>query len=528
MIGQVGTIGTLEVLKKMLFDAVHRNDTEEAIRILDSGIDINTQNNFGQTPIFLAALYNNLQMVKKLAELGADLEVRDKHGDTVLSRMVSQGKYKYEPYKRIPDIDRLLIIESLIEKGADLAANIRNCCSPIHIAIQTKCSLDIVKVLTIRDTINKQDIFGFAPLHLAVLHNRTDIVEFLIEHENIDIDLKCNKTTGDTPLMLASRFEFLEIMKLLLDKNANLEQKNSRSQTFFSIVHLKSETPIKNIIKSLSLKVDPKNELYLYKYNKSIDDIYFTHKTSYLCGSIDSLTYRHICAVRNCLHRFEHNLFSNHVSEYKNLLTNPYRYIFSNSVPRHRTHPYLRPPRASTAELTLDNRYIPSPRLAISAPPRPCSTIFSGPNTPESSISEVSTNLDRLNVSTASEYYLPATTDPSELVSSFESNNSEPPQYRGINLPRTSTSEALQCIMSGMGSYYITDTLSEYDSLTTTPNSNEAVGSAWNMFESPQYEEDTSPDSSLSQVSGSSVDSFSPSGSHAVDTKRRKLNHMSR
>lgn len=285
----IGSKKTLETLKRQIFEAIRSNNIGGVIEILGLEVNINTQDDFGRTPIFLAALYNNLPIVEKLAELGADLEVKSNLGDTVLSKVIS----KDNPYKKILKREQLAMVRTLIKWGAKPTTSIRGSL-PIHIAIQVKCSLDVVKALLTEDTVNKKDIFGYAALHIAVLSNQVNIVELLIKHKSININIQ-HSTTRDTPLILSARYELIEVAQLLLIHNANPNLKNLYGQTFFGFAVSKEMKSLPAIIKSLSSKwAESENRENLPKPSFSNDHIYAKCKMSE--NKLPEVSYRSILA----------------------------------------------------------------------------------------------------------------------------------------------------------------------------------------------------------------------------------------
>ncbi|WP_339048105.1 ankyrin repeat domain-containing protein [Candidatus Mesenet endosymbiont of Phosphuga atrata] len=220
----IGSKETLEVSKRQLFKAVCDGNIEEVIRVLGFGIDINIQDSLGQTPVFLAALCNNLSMVKKLAELGADLQVKDDSGYTILSKIV----LKDGSVGKMLQNERLTIIKTLIRYGANPTTYSKDVL-PIHIAIKERRNLNIVKILLTEGSANAKDIFGHASLHIAVWNNRINIVDLLIKYEHTDINQEDNKK--NTPLMLAVHQNFTDIKILLLTYGANPTLKVTHEQT---------------------------------------------------------------------------------------------------------------------------------------------------------------------------------------------------------------------------------------------------------------------------------------------------------
>ncbi|WP_339048690.1 ankyrin repeat domain-containing protein [Candidatus Mesenet endosymbiont of Phosphuga atrata] len=248
----IGSEETLETLNRILFGLVRSNSIEKTITILGLGLDINTQDDHGQTPIFLAALYNHLSMVEKLAELGADLETKDKLGDTILSKIVS----KNNPYKKVSKEEQLAMVKLLIKQGAKLTTRSHNAL-PIHRAIQARCSLDIIKALLTEDTVNQKDYAGLAPLHLAVLKGRRDIVKLLIEYKYVDINIR-EDTNEDTPLIMAARDKWQDVVMLLLAHKADLNLKNKYGEWFFDFA---SQDVLSFLFTNVSMLMESRNEL---------------------------------------------------------------------------------------------------------------------------------------------------------------------------------------------------------------------------------------------------------------------------
>ena len=69
---------------------------------------------------------------------------------------------------------------------------------------------------------------GWAALHWATWHNRTDVVKHLLR-EGTDV----NRQNGweDTPLHWAARYNHAKVARLLLDNGADTNIKNNDNQT---------------------------------------------------------------------------------------------------------------------------------------------------------------------------------------------------------------------------------------------------------------------------------------------------------
>ena len=67
-----------------LLDSVKAGSTAEVHKLLDGGANVESRNESGRTPLMLAALKSNAEMVKLLLEHGADVNAVDSSGMTAL------------------------------------------------------------------------------------------------------------------------------------------------------------------------------------------------------------------------------------------------------------------------------------------------------------------------------------------------------------------------------------------------------------------------------------------------------------
>lgn len=67
------------------YENIHNGNFEEAIKLLiDKGADINFKDKYGNTVLMNACIMNNTELVKLLLENGADINAKDKDGYTAL------------------------------------------------------------------------------------------------------------------------------------------------------------------------------------------------------------------------------------------------------------------------------------------------------------------------------------------------------------------------------------------------------------------------------------------------------------
>jgi Ankyrin repeats (3 copies) len=188
--------------QEKFFKVVKEGDLA-TIKNLVGKVNVNEQDAFGKTALWIAVFRNDLNMVKFLLDNGAE-----------------------------PNISRLFAT------------------TPVEEAIKNRY-LDILKLFVTHENINKELPDGYNPLMLAVVYNKPDIVEFLLKQganptaftaykltalseairtknldilklfvtpENINKEISRN---GVTSLMLAALEGLSEIVEFLLEKGAN-------------------------------------------------------------------------------------------------------------------------------------------------------------------------------------------------------------------------------------------------------------------------------------------------------------------
>ncbi len=232
-----------------LHTAAAQGDIVAVQRLLDSGAEVNAVNEYGQTPLHLAAkkgdegvmrlllgipgievnfpdeegrtfLYlaaenGNEKMIKVLLKVsGIDVNASNKEGNSPLGIAVEKGH---------EEVVRLLL------KAPDIKINAANKYgeTPLHRAAE-KGHVEVVKLLLRAPAIavnvpTKEgmkpehwflDVNGIAPLHCAVENGHVEVVKLLLAAPGIEVNLPTKK--GSTPLHRAVAKDQVEVMKLLL------------------------------------------------------------------------------------------------------------------------------------------------------------------------------------------------------------------------------------------------------------------------------------------------------------------------
>ena len=139
------------------------NNYEIVKYLIELGANINQQNIYRSTPLFVTL---SLEIMKLLVEAGANLNHINEHGETVLSIACFKG-----------DLEK---VKYLISVGADV--NARNGFAFFG-AIYARNKFEICKVLIGAGiNVNYTNEYGYTPLHKACSNADLDIIELLLDN----------------------------------------------------------------------------------------------------------------------------------------------------------------------------------------------------------------------------------------------------------------------------------------------------------------------------------------------------------
>jgi len=92
---------------------------------------------------------------------------------------------------------------------------------PLHQACEKGLEIKVKLFLDYGEDVNLLDKYDNSPLHYACTYDRINVVKILLQHPNININIKCFKSRI-TPFLCAAYNKNIKMMELLLDKGANI------------------------------------------------------------------------------------------------------------------------------------------------------------------------------------------------------------------------------------------------------------------------------------------------------------------
>ena len=189
--------------------------------LLACGVDVNAQRKDHSTSLHVASFYGKFDIAKLLLDHGADTNVESDEGETALHR-VSYGEYELQEAG-------VRVARLLLEHGAHVDAQRNDSSTPLHLASYNG-KPEIVHLLLDRGAdANAESDIEETPLH-SVSCGEYDsqeagvrVAQLLLER---GADVNARRKDHSTSLHVASYYGNFEIVKLLLDHDANANAKS--------------------------------------------------------------------------------------------------------------------------------------------------------------------------------------------------------------------------------------------------------------------------------------------------------------
>lgn len=177
--------------------AAKNGNIADLTKLINEGVDINQYDRQKLTPLHHAAYYYQTEVLKVLSQHG-DFQVDIVDGDnlTALHIAVYYGHYYF--------------IKEIIRLNANINHLNKYNMNVLHVAINNLIDIKLIKLL-IKSGINIDavDIKSRTPLHLAVLRNLTNVVKLLLEY-NANNTIK--NTRGHLPIDIVTDNDEIKLL----------------------------------------------------------------------------------------------------------------------------------------------------------------------------------------------------------------------------------------------------------------------------------------------------------------------------
>ncbi|KAI1967138.1 hypothetical protein LOZ58_000635 [Ophidiomyces ophidiicola] len=195
----------------------------DAIEVLLEGhASVNAVDDYGQTPLFHAAISNDIDIFKELLDWGADVNVKDSFHTTPLHMAMRFSA---------PPISNLLL-----ERGADPLAKDLNGLTPLHAAAFSgfETNLPVIhRLLKLGADINARTRSGKTPLMYALGSKHTAKIKYLLER---GAEVNATNLQAETALCTAIHRDVdVSIVKVLLDYGANTVGLNNSTALHWAV-----------------------------------------------------------------------------------------------------------------------------------------------------------------------------------------------------------------------------------------------------------------------------------------------------
>uniref|UniRef100_A0A182Y5H9 ANK_REP_REGION domain-containing protein n=1 Tax=Anopheles stephensi TaxID=30069 RepID=A0A182Y5H9_ANOST len=205
---------------EILHYAVISGNVELLNLLLDQCHDLNQRDECGQTPLDVACKLSNVEMVKALTNAGA--------------RWYTNGEHGYSQYSWIflnNDQDAIVFLKN----NELLSAKIASACVDLFLQYCDDSNEEIVEFMVANEAVKYASLYP-----KIVTFRRLNVLRFVIENDRkvkSNINRKDATAQGLTPLQIAARKGFSDVVKVLIGHGASVQLRdvNGNSALHFAV-----------------------------------------------------------------------------------------------------------------------------------------------------------------------------------------------------------------------------------------------------------------------------------------------------
>ena len=222
---------------KPLFEAIYGNNVYDVLKAVSNGININSRNEEGFTPLLYAINYDRIEVMKALLSYSNIIDIEmplnnytniySIKGKNFSGEVLFNGTtpLQYAIYKGNTNAVNLLI-----ENGADTRKKDYNgYCSLFYASAFSDANM-IHFLLTKDPSLTREkSLSGRTVMHFAALYGNDEAISYYLSNTFLSINAKDNE--GNTPLHCASEKGYSSTINLLVQRGAKTDIKNNEGLT---------------------------------------------------------------------------------------------------------------------------------------------------------------------------------------------------------------------------------------------------------------------------------------------------------
>ena len=222
--GKNALMNTLE-MPETLLSALQK--TERVRFLIKKGIDINAQDDNGDTALIYAVRHNAPSGVLRiLLDAGVNVNATNKAGESAVMTAVKQNISAAS-------------LDVLLQSGADVNKADNRGDSPLRYAVKNNCTPEVIQILleSGADT-ETADVEGETPLWYALNHNLSDEVIAMLAA--FDTNVNAFNAQGETPLLFALKHDLaVLVIKNMLGNGADPQIRGRDGRDAYDILKSK-------------------------------------------------------------------------------------------------------------------------------------------------------------------------------------------------------------------------------------------------------------------------------------------------
>ena len=186
--------------------------------------DINARNEYGETPLHIAASRRNVNRARTLISDGADVNAENDDGETPLHYAALEGNTS--------------MARMLVKAGADVNAKDKRGRTALHCVAWEGYTHTARALITLGARVNTKDTYGHTPLHYAQLENDGEMERTLIDAEAAQKSIAKGTDTHteyrgvETPLDQTGHVEDAGGNKSQLENDGEMADANRRENAY--------------------------------------------------------------------------------------------------------------------------------------------------------------------------------------------------------------------------------------------------------------------------------------------------------